>query len=93
MKKRDPKLFLYPGTQHSMGTAILFNSGIIDKKYNLDTINIHKSEDGILINLTLENREFTIINLYATNIPKERKTLFNKVAKWVLTAILFYFKQ
>ena len=43
------------------------------------------SEDGriILLNLVVENKEFTLINVYAPNSPKERKFFFNKIGKWI----------
>ena len=45
------------------------------------------SEDGriMLINLAVENNEFTLINVhvYSPNSPKERKCFFNKIGKWI----------
>ena len=37
----------------------------------------------ILINLVVENKEFTLINVYSSNSPKERKFFFNKMGNWI----------
>ena len=70
---------------HSKGTAILFNNSVIDKNLSHDIKNVHMSEDGriYLINLVVENKEFTLINVYSPNSPKERKCFFNKKGKWI----------
>ena len=74
-------VFLNPGTLHSKGTAILLNNSIIDESLNLATKDVHLSDDGriILLNLAIENNEFSLINIYAPNSPKDRKPLFDKI--------------
>ena len=66
------------GSQHSKGTAILFKG-----KYNI--IDVHKSEDSriILANIKIDDKTFTVLNIYAPNIPNERKHFFLKIQKWV----------
>ena len=68
------KVLLSKGTNHSKGTAILL------KKYlNYNLINIHSSEDGriVLINIKVEDKELTLMNLYAPNHLCERKHFFS----------------
>ena len=79
-KEWGAKILLCQGTQHSKGTAILFS-----EKLNFDLINVHKTEDGrmILINLKIEEKNLTLINIYAPNDQTNRKTFFNKVQKWI----------
>ena len=79
-KEWGAKILLCQGTQHSKGTAILFS-----EKLNFDLINAHKTEDGrmILINLKIEEKNLTLINIYAPNDLTNRKTFFNKVQKWI----------
>ena len=84
-KEWGGKVFLNPGTLHSKGTAILLNNSIIDESLNLATKDVHLSDDGriILLNLAIENKEFSLINIYAPNSPKDRKPLFDKIGKWI----------
>lgn len=91
-KEWSGKPFFNPGTAHSKGIAILFNNSVIDKNFSHDIKNVHMSEDGriILINLVVENKEFTLINVYSPNSPKERKCFFNKIGKWISN---FFYKQ
>ena len=74
------ELFLSPGTQHSKGTAILFKTNT-----SIKLLNKHISEDGriILINVQIEDKTFTLVNIYAPNSTTERKTFFNKIHKWL----------
>ena len=67
------KIILNQGSQHSKGTALLFSD-----KLNFDLINIHKTEDGrmILVNIEIEDKHLTLINIYAPNSQNERKNLF-----------------
>lgn len=60
---------LNSGTQHSKGTAIL-----IRKNLNSEILNIHKSEDGriVLINVKIEDKILSLINIYAPNNQNER---------------------
>ena len=76
----DGKVFLNPGTNHSKGTAVLFN-----KQLPFDILNTHQSEDGriILINLKIEDKALTLVNIYAPNSSKERKNFFSKLQKWI----------
>ena len=79
------KIILNPGTSHSKGTAILLNNNIIDNNFDLDIKNIHLSEDGriVLLNLSIESKEISLINIYAPNNPKERKSFFDKIGRWI----------
>ena len=80
-KEWGTKILLCQGTQHSKGTAILFS-----KKINFDLLNVHKTEDGrmILANVKLDDKNMTLINIYAPNSQNDRKTFFNKILKWSL---------
>ena len=73
------KILLCQGSQHSKGAAILFSA-----KLEFDLINVHKTEDGrmILINMKIEDKNMTLINIYAPNDQANRKAFFNKVYKW-----------
>ena len=66
------------GTNHSKGTAILFNT-----KFNI--LNSHLSDDSriLLVNLKMEDDIFTIINIYAPNNMSDRKAFFFKIQKWI----------
>ena len=68
------------GTEHSRGSAVLFN-----KSLNFDLIDKHVSEDSriILINVNIKDAPLTLVNIYAPNQPSERKTFFNKLTKWI----------
>ena len=79
-KEWGGKIILNPGTTHSKGTAILFNTN----KYT-ECLNYHKSEDGriILINIKIEDKTICLINTYAPNNPNERKSFFLKLNKWI----------
>ena len=79
-KEWGGKKNLNPGTTHSKGTAILFNTN----KYT-ECLNYHISEDGriILINIKIEDKTICLINTYAPNNPNERKSLFLKLNKWI----------
>ena len=74
------ELFLSPGTQHSKDTAILFKTNT-----SIKLLNKHISEDGriILINVQIEDKTFTLVNIYAPNSTTEKKTFFNKIHKWL----------
>ena len=78
-KEWGSKILLSQGTQHSKGTAILFSKNI-----NLDLLNVHRSDDGrmILANIKIEDKNMTLINIYAPNNQNDRKSFFNKVLKW-----------
>lgn len=69
-KEWEGNIVLNSGTQHSKGTAIL-----IRKKLNSEILNIHKSEDGriVLINVKIEGKILSLINIYAPNNQNERK--------------------
>lgn len=76
----DGEIIFSPGTEHSKGTAILFKKGL---QYQI--LNKHKTEDSrmILINIKIEEKIFTMINIYAPNNMSERKVFFNKIQKWI----------
>jgi len=65
---------------HSRGVSVLFS-----KKYNVNIIDKHTSSDGrlLLINIELNNKTMTVINVYANNTETKRKGLFKKLEKWV----------
>ena len=58
---------------------------LISKQLPLDILNTHQSEDGriILINLKIEEKELTSVNIYAPNRSKGRKPFFSKLQKWI----------
>ena len=68
------------GKEHSRGTAILFR-----KEFQVNILNTHKTEDSrmILTNIKVEDKVFTLINIYAPNSSTERKVFFNKIQKWI----------
>ena len=55
------------------------------KHLNYNLINTHSSEDGriVLINIKVEDKELTLMNLYAPNHSCERKHFFHKIQKWI----------
>lgn len=76
----EGECILNPGSNHSKGTAILLN-----KKLNYELTDIHKSDDGriLLINIKTMNKDLTLINIYAPNVPRERKVFYNKLQNWI----------
>ena len=46
---------------------------------------MYKSEDGriILKNDKVDEKELTLVNIYAPNNPKDRKLFFQKIQKWI----------
>ena len=78
LKEWGTNLLMNFGTNHSKGTAILFNT-----KFNI--LNSHLSDDSriLLVNLKMEDDIFTIINIYAPNNMSDRKAFFFKIQKWI----------
>jgi len=58
---------------------------LFSKKYNVIIESKHASNDGrlLLLNIELDNKNMTVINVYANNSEKLRKELFRKLEKWV----------
>ncbi len=65
---------------HSRGVSILFS-----KRYDVTIENKHASSDGrlLLLNVEVNGKQTTLINVYANNIEKDRKDLFRKLEKWI----------
>jgi len=68
------------GTNHSKGVSILVR--------NTDHIKIVNTKcdcDGriIMLNLMINEKPYTVINLYAPNVDKERRHFFTKLEKWI----------
>ena len=78
LKEWGRHILLNFGTNHSKGTAILFNK-------NFNILNSHLSEDSriILANIKIEDEIFTLFNIYAPNNMNERKCFFLKIQKWI----------
>lgn len=55
------------------------------KEFQVNILNTHKTEDSrmILSNIKVDDKVFTLINIYAPNSTSERKVFFNKIQKWV----------
>ena len=65
---------------HSRGVSILFNP-----KHKVTIENKHASIDGrlLLLNIELNGKFMTLVNVYANNAEKQRKDLFKKLEKWI----------
>lgn len=65
---------------HSRGVSILFHN-----KLNVQIENRHSSHDGrlLLLNVELQGKYMTLMNVYANNTEKGRKDLFKKIDKWI----------
>lgn len=65
---------------YSRGVSILFNA-----KHDIKVENKHASSDGrlLLLNVDINGKLMTLVNIYAHNVEKDRKSLFNKVEKWI----------
>lgn len=65
---------------HSRGVTILFK-----KEFSFKFINQHRSNDGriILLNIVHDNKNITLINIYAPNTENLRSGFFKKVSKWI----------
>ena len=68
-------------SSHSRGVAIG-----IHNKINFNIQNIHKRNDAraILINVTIENTDMTICNIYAPTDVSQRKEFFNNIKNWII---------
>lgn len=79
-KEWGGRVLLSTGTNHSKGTAILFRN-----RLDVEIKNTHQSADGriVLANIKTNDKELTIVNIYAPNDPKDRKTFFQKIKKWL----------
>ena len=65
----------YSDSTFNRGGSILFS-----EKLNANVMNVKRSLDGkILINLEMNKKFFTIINVYATNEVKKRWEFFQKL--------------
>ena len=64
------------GTSQSRGVSIFINNDLECK-----FINIFKDQEGrlLLINIEIEDSIYTLVNVYAPNIPKNRNIFFKKV--------------
>ena len=82
-KEWEGEIVLNPGTQHSKGTAVLFHKNITANKLNIS--NTHKSEDGriVFMNITVDEKCLSLINKYAPNNVRDRKSFFVKLEKWI----------
>ena len=82
-KEWEGEIILNPGTQHSKGTAVLFHKNITANKLNIS--NTHKSEDGriVFINITVDEKCLSLINIYAPNNVRDRRSFFVKLEKWI----------
>ncbi len=69
------------GSNHSRGVSVL-----IKKNNAIKIVNKRCDNEGriILINLTILDELFTVVNVYAPNKEKDRSQLFNKLEKWLL---------
>ena len=74
------KIYHNNGTNKSCGIATLINTNIIEKS-NL----IYSDNKGriLIIDITVNNSTFRIINIYANNCEKERKEMFYKLGRWI----------
>ena len=64
----------------SRGVSILFNT-----KCNVVVENKHASNDGrlLLLNVEIDGKCITLVNMYGHNTEKQRKDLFKKLEKWI----------
>ncbi len=67
-------------SSHSRGVAILFS-----KTFKGNYLNSHSSADGriVLVNFEIEEQQYSIVNIYAPNVEKDRSEFFKKVNKWI----------
>ena len=73
-------LHSYYNSTHSRGVSILFN-----RKLDYTVLNSHTDNDGrlILVNLKINNNEFTLVNIYAPNSVAERIAFFHKMKEFI----------
>lgn len=64
----------------SRGVSILFR-----KNLNVDIINYHQSVNGrkLLINVKINEKVFSLVNVYAPNSEKERTEFFKRLQAWI----------
>ena len=79
-KEWDGPFFYCPGTNNSKGQIILVN-----KKLNLDSVPkiIHTEERIIALEMILEKKKFSIINIYAPNSKKEKPYFFKQLSNLI----------
>jgi exonuclease III len=68
------------GTTHSRGVLILFNEHL-----DVKVEKTHIAEDGrrILVNLTINDKPLTLVNIYAPTIHKVKEDFFKKTYHWI----------
>ena len=68
-------------SSHSRGVGVLF-----DPKLDVDIKNTYDKNDGrtILLNVSIEGKQVTIVNVYAPNDINDRCKYFEELATWVL---------
>ena len=82
-------LHSYSDSTHSRGVSILFNRKldytVLSSTLFYTVLSSHTDKDGrmILVNLTLNNDEFTLVNIYAPNSVSERIAFFNKMKEFI----------
>ena len=70
---KEEILHSYSNSTHSRGVSILFNG-----KLDYTVLTSHTDNDGrlILVNLKINNSEFTLVDIYAPNSVAERIAFF-----------------
>ena len=70
----------YSDSQFSRGVSVLFK-----KNLDIDIIDKHSSFDGriIVLNLKINEKCFTFVNVYAPNDDKTKHAFFEKLKKYI----------
>ena len=70
----------FSNSPHSRGVCIM-----LSKNFSYNVLSKHSDANGrlILLNLEVNDKEFTIVNVYAPNVISERIIFFKQVSKFI----------
>ena len=70
----------FSNSTHSRGVCIM-----LSKNFSYNVLSVHSDTNGrlILLNLEINDKAFTIVNVYAPNVVSERISFFKQVSKFI----------
>lgn len=82
-----PSYHCISDSSHSRGVSIFIKNGL---DITVHDVQICKDARRLLINLKYKDQGFTIVNMYAPNIPQARKDFFFSSVSWIKKKALYY---
>ena len=84
-KEWEGPTFFFSLNNHKCGVAILCTNN--QNKLKASYENTHKPGRHLSIKIEMESSSFIITNIYAPNIPRKRKTFFQKLETYIKITI------